>query len=178
MAKLELGSSPGDFNLKGVDYRYYTLEDFRKKEILVIMFTCNHCPYVQAYEMRLIAMQRDYFDRGVALVAINSNNEIRYPEDSFDQMVQRAERMGYNFPYLRDADQSVAKQYRAEYTPEIFVFDKERKLRYHGRIDDSKDEAKVTSMDLRGAIDSILSGNEIQEPETHAFGCSIKWADD
>ena len=123
-------------------------------------------------------MQRDYLDRGVALVAINSNNEIRYPEDSFDQMVQRAQRMGYNFPYLRDDDQSVATKYRAEYTPEIFVFDKERKLRYHGRIDDSKEEAKVTSMDLKGALDSILSGNEIQEPETHAFGCSIKWADD
>lgn len=178
MARLEIGSPSGDFNLKGVDNRNYSLDDFREKEILVLMFTCNHCPYVQAYEARLISIQRDYISKGVVLVAINSNSEIRYPEDSFDRMVQRAREKGYNFPYLRDADQTVAAAYKAEYTPEIFVFDKRRKLRYHGRIDNSKDETKVTSRDLRGAIDSILSGKEIIQPETHAFGCTIKWADD
>jgi len=175
---LAIGSPSEDFNLRGVDNRTYSLDDFLEKEILVLMFTCNHCPYVQAYETRLISIQRDYLSKGVALVAINSNSEMRYPEDSFDNMVQRAAEKGYNFPYLRDGDQSVAARYKAEYTPEIFVFDKERKLRYHGRIDDSKDETRVTSRDLRGALDSILSGKEITQPETQAFGCTIKWADD
>ena len=140
------------------------------------MFTCNHCPYVKAYEDRLIEIQNDYLDKGVSLVAISSNSTRDYPEDGFEEMVIRAREKGYNFLYLRDESQSIATAYGAQYTPEIFVFDKDRRLCYHGRIDESKDPSKVTSSDQRKAIDALLSGRDIENPETHTFGCSIKWA--
>ncbi len=175
--RLEIGAQAPSFDLPGVDGRRHTLEEFSDRTVVAVMFTCNHCPYVQAYEDRLIAIQRDYAGRGVQLVAINANETVNYPEDSFDKMVGRAKRKGYNFPYLRDEDQSVADAYGAHYTPEIFLLDRDRKLRYTGRIDDNwQDPQKVAKTYLRGAIDALLAGRPVPEPETHAIGCTIKWA--
>jgi peroxiredoxin len=143
---------------------------------LIVIFSCNHCPYVKAYEGRIKDIQRDYQDRGVNVVAINSNEDIGYPEDSFDEMKKRAKAEDFNFPYLRDEDQSVARAYDATHTPEIFLFDKERKLAFHGKIDDNWQEPdKVQNNYLRNALDELLSGKEISVPETFTIGCTIKW---
>src|SRR5256885_9146989 len=127
MGTLQLGDRASAFNLPGVDGRTYSLETFAGKPVLVVIFSCNHCPYVQAYESRMVAIQSDYRDRGVQLVAINSNDDMSYPEDSFEQMVARAKAKGFNFPYLRDATQTVAHAYGATHTPHLFVFDRERR---------------------------------------------------
>ncbi|MBI3610208.1 MAG: thioredoxin family protein [Nitrospirae bacterium] len=175
--RLPIGEKAPDFHLPGVDGKTYSLQSFSDKAVVVVMFTCNHCPYVQAYEDRLIAVQKDYADRGVQLVAINANETRNYPEDDFPHMVQRAKTQGYNFPYLRDEDQSVAEAYGAHYTPEIFVLDRERRLRYTGRIDNNWQNPKTAmSHDLRNAVDALLGGTAVPQPETHAFGCTIKWA--
>ncbi|MEK6683495.1 MAG: thioredoxin family protein [Nitrospirota bacterium] len=175
--RLPLGEKAPDFSLPGVDGKTCSLQSFPDKPILVILFTCNHCPYVQAYEDRLIAIQKDYADRGVQLAAINANEIRNYPEDNFPNMVQRAKKKGYNFPYLRDEDQSVAEAYGAHYTPEIFVLDRERRLRYTGRIDDNWQNPKeARSHDLRNALGALIEGRTVSQPETHAFGCTIKWA--
>jgi thiol-disulfide isomerase/thioredoxin len=173
---LALGAAAPDFDLLGVDERRYRLSSFAEYPILIVAFTCNHCPYVQAYEPRLIAIQRDYADRGVAVVAINSNDERGYPEDSFAEMVERAQRRGYNFPYLRDGDQVAARAYRAQCTPELYVFDHQRTLRYQGRIDDNwRDESQVKRRELREALDALLAGQQPSLGQTGAIGCSIKW---
>ncbi|MFQ5598718.1 MAG: thioredoxin family protein [Nitrospiria bacterium] len=175
--RLPIGEKAPDFSLPGVDGSIYSLDRFRDKEVLAVMFTCNHCPYVQAYETRLIAIQADYGQRGLALVAINANETKNYPEDDFPKMKIRSETVGYNFPYLCDETQQTADAYGAHYTPEIFLLDRERRLRYTGRIDDNwKAPHKVRSHDLRNAIDALLSGEGIQHPETQAIGCTIKWA--
>jgi peroxiredoxin len=176
MPPLELGKSAPNFeNLKGVDGKTYSLSSFFDKNALVVIFSCNHCPYVVAYEDRMIAIQRDYSPKGVQIVAINSNDEKSYPEDSFPEMVKRAKSKGFNFVYLRDETQRVVDAYGGVCTPHIFAFDKDRKLRYRGRIDDSKDPSKVSSNDLRNALDDILEGREVRVPDTRPFGCSIKW---
>lgn len=177
MGRIRIGEEAPRFELLGVDGKRYSLNTFQDKVVVVVMFTTNHCPYVQAYEDRLIAIQKDYASRGVALVAINSNEDKNYPEDSFENMIKRAKNRGFNFPYLRDATQSVATAYGAQYTPEIFVLNKERRLVYHGRIDDNwKDPAKGGGKDLREALDAMLEGKLPAKPETQAFGCTIKWA--
>lgn len=175
MKTLELGEKAADFDLPGVDGRHYSLDSLSDKPILAIVFWCNHCPYVKAYESRAISIQRDYASRGVQLVAINSNDEKSYPEDSFPEMVKRAREKGFNFPYLRDEPQDVVEAYGGLCTPHVFVFDKGRVLRYRGRIDDSKEEAKVTTHDLRNALDDISAGRDVRVPDTKPFGCSIKW---
>lgn len=175
--RLPIGEKAPDFSLPGVDGKTHSLRNFADKPVLVVMFTCNHCPYVQAYEDRLIAIQRDYADRDVQLLAINANETRNYPEDDFPHMVERAENKAYNFPYLRDENQSVAEAYGAHYTPEIFVLDREHRLRYTGRIDDNWQNPKeVKSHDLRAAIEALLSGQAVSRPETHTIGCTIKWA--
>lgn len=159
-----------------MDGKRHSLRGYANKNVLVVAFTCNHCPYVQAYEGRLIEFQRSYGPRNVQLVAINSNETVNYPEDSFDHMVDRAKKLGFNFPYVRDEDQSVATAYGALCTPHLFVFDRERKLRYQGRIDENKDNsAKVKSPDLRNAVEALLAGKPVPTALTRAFGCSIKW---
>lgn len=173
--KLKAGAPAPDFRLPGVDGRTHALADFAAKPLLVVVFSCNHCPYVQAFEERIVAVQRDYAARGVQLVAVNSNDEQAYPEDGFPEMVRRATAKGYNFPYLRDASQSVADAYGAVCTPHVLVFDRERRLRYQGRIEDGRDPAQTTRRDLRDALDDLLAGREVRVPETPAFGCSIKW---
>ena len=172
---LTLGSRAPDFDLPGVDGRNHSLGSFQDKPVLVVMFICNHCPYVKDYEERMVAIQRDYAPRGVQLVAVNSNDEGAYPEDSFPQMVNRALEKGFNFPYLRDESQKVVEAYGGVCTPHIFAFDIGRMLRYRGRIDDSRDASKVTTHDLRNALDDLLAGKDVRVPDTRPFGCSIKW---
>ena len=175
--QLKLGDRAPDFNLPGVDGKNHRLASFDDKKILVVFFTCNHCPYVQGWDSRVIALQRDFAAKAVQFVGINSNETKNYPEDSFDKMVIRAKEMRFNFVYLRDENQSVAKAYDAACTPEFYVFDAERKLRYHGRVDDNYQEAKaVKSHDLRDALDDLIADRSVRKPETPAMGCSIKWA--
>ena len=172
---LGLGSSAPDFDLLGVDGRRYSLQSFKAKPVLVVIFSCNHCPYVKDYESRMVAIQRDYQGRGVQLIAINSNDDKAYPEDSFEEMVKCAKDKGFNFPYLRDDTQRVVEAYGGVCTPHVFAFDGNRKLRYRGRIDDSRDPSKVASSDLRNAVDDLLKGADVRVPDTRPFGCSIKW---
>ncbi|MBK9098130.1 MAG: thioredoxin family protein [bacterium] len=173
---LKIGSQAPDFNLIGVDGKNYSQQSFSDKQAVIIIFSCNHCPYVQAYEGRIKQIQNDYRDRGVAVVAINSNEDRGYPEDSFDNMKKRSNEQKFNFPYLRDEDQSAARAYDATHTPEIFLFDKARKLAFHGKIDDNWQEpGKVQNHYLRNALDELLAGKEISVPETFTIGCTIKW---
>jgi len=160
--RLRIGDEAPQLDLPGIDGNSYTLDSFRDAKLLAVIFTCNHCPLAQAYEERLIAVQSDYADRGVRLVAINSNDERGFPEDSFENMVERARLRGFNFPYLRDADQGVAAAYGAQCTPEVFVFDRERLLRYHGRIDDNwQFPEQVRQRDLRDALDALLASEHV-----------------
>ncbi len=173
---LRPGESAPDFSLPAVDGQTYSLSGFTDKSLLVVVFSCNHCPYVQAYEDRLVAVQRDYADRGVQLVAINSNEDLHHKDDSFENMVKRAKAKGFNFPYLRDASQTVAHSYGATHTPQLFVFDGNRRLRYTGKIDDNwQNPDEVTRRYLREALDALLRDDDPAEPATHAIGCTIKW---
>ena len=183
---LAIGASAPDFKLPGVDGKTHSLKEFEKSPILVIVFTCNHCPTAQAYEERLKKIIEDYGHRGVALVAINPNdpksvrlNELGYTDlsDSFEEMKIRANEKHYNYPYLFDGEtEEISKKYGPAATPHVFVFDKERKLRYTGRIDDSERPEYVKKQDLRNALDALLAGREIEVKQTKAFGCSTKWA--
>ncbi|HME19701.1 MAG TPA: thioredoxin family protein [Nitrososphaerales archaeon] len=172
---LELGQRAPDFDLPGVDGRNHSLATFEDKSVLVVIFSCNHCPYVKDYEGRMVSIQKEYADKGVQFVVINSNDEVSYPEDSFPEMVKRAKERGFNFPYLRDQSQKTVEAYGAVCTPHVFAFDAKRVLRYRGRIDDSRDAAKVSSHDLRNALADMTSSREVQVPDTRPFGCSIKW---
>ena len=175
---LEIGAKLPDFNLPGTDSKNYSVSSFKDSKVLVIMFTCNHCPYVRAYEQRLIDLQKDFKGKGASFIAINSNDEINYPEDNFENMVKRTKERSYNFPYLRDKSQEAAKTFGASYTPEVFVFDEKRILQYHGRIDDNWQEPeKVTKHNLKEAIEAILSNKPIDRTNTQAIGCTVKWID-
>jgi len=172
---LPLGSSAVDFQLKGVDGKTHSLTSFGDKKALVVVFSCNHCPYVQAYEDRMVQLQKDYAGKGVELIAINSNDETGYPEDSYPNMIQRARDRGFNFPYLRDDTQEIARKYGAICTPHVFAFDQQRKLQYKGRIDDNRNPDLVKQKDLRNALDAMLKGSKPSVQETRPFGCSVKW---
>ena len=173
---LRIGDTLPEFkNLPGVDGRTYSSSDFRD-DALIIVFSCNHCPYVQAYEDRMKALHASYQAKNVQLVAINSNDETNYPDDSFDNMKERAEARGFRFPYLRDGDQRVAGQFGATHTPQFFLFDKNKKLRYSGKMDDNwKEPDAVKEKYLVEALDAVLAGNEVKVPETFSIGCTIKW---
>ncbi|MDQ3459591.1 MAG: thioredoxin family protein [Deinococcota bacterium] len=172
---LPIGAPAPDFQLKGVDGKNYRLEDFGG-EIFVFVQGCNHCPYVVAYLDRLKRLANDYQDRGVRFVMVNSNDAERYPEDGYEAMQAFADEHELPFPYLFDEAQEVAMAYRTFRTPELLVFDRDRKLAYHGRIDDSaKEPDKVTSQDLRDALESLLAGEGVAQPETYAIGCTVKW---
>ncbi len=169
-------TAPAFSNLPGVDGKKYSLADFAASKALVVVFSCNHCPYVQAYEDRMIKLQSDFKKDGVQVVAINSNDAANYPDDNFENMKKRAADKGFNFPYLRDEDQSVAKTYGATHTPHLFVFDANRKLAYTGKIDDNwQDASKVQRQYLREALTALVQGKKPAEPETFAIGCTIKW---
>ena len=173
---LKIGSNAPGFDLPNIDGKRYSLNSLADKKALIIIFSCNHCPYVQAYEGRIKQIQNEYKDKGVTVVAINSNEDENYPDDSFENMKKRAAEQKFNFLYLRDEDQSVARAYDATHTPEIFLFDKERKLAFHGKIDDNWQEPnKVQNHYLKNALDEWLAGKEISVPETFTIGCTIKW---
>ena len=171
-----IGSSAHAFHLKGVDDRMHSLADYAGSKVLIVIFMCNHCPYVQAIIDRLISIQEEYSDRSVQLIGINSNDDLDYPKDDFEHMEIFSTEHAMNFPYLRDDTQEVARVYQAKCTPDIFVYDSERALRYHGRIDDCwKDEKRAVKNDLRDALDAILDGREVSKKQFPAMGCSIKW---
>ncbi|MBI5630931.1 MAG: thioredoxin family protein [Elusimicrobia bacterium] len=173
---MNLGEKAPNFALKGVDGKTHSLADFKEARALVVIFSCNHCPYVKAYEERLVAAQADYTLKGVRLVAINSNDAVNYPEDGFAEMVRRAEERGFNFPYLRDETQETARRYGATHTPQLFVFDAERALAYTGKIDDNWQNPEAAARHyLREALDDIAAGRPVRQPQTHAIGCTIKW---
>lgn len=175
--KLKLGDAAPDFRLPGVDGKTYSLSSFSEAKILVVFFTCNHCPYVQGWDERVIALQKEFAPKGVRFAGINANETVHYPDDSFDKMVERARAMNFNWTYLRDETQKTARAYDAACTPEFYVFDADRKLRYHGRVDDNYKDAKAaTSHDLRNALEDLTSGRDVRTPLTHALGCSIKWS--
>ena len=171
-----LGTAAHDFSLLSTDGNSYSLDSFNDKKVLVIVFMCNHCPYVKAVLDRLIELQKDYADKSVQLVGINPNDEENYPEDSFENMKKAVIEKGIPFPYLQDTTQEIAKRYKAVCTPDIYVYGKERKLLYRGRIDDNwQDESSVTKRDLRLAIDAILEDSPVSEEQYPSMGCSIKW---
>ena len=170
------GTRCPDFRLPAVDGRTYGRDDFAQAPVLVVMFICNHCPYVKAVEDRLIELQRQYGPRGVQLVGICSNDAATYPDDAFDRLAERWRQKDYGFPYLHDESQQVARAFGAVCTPDIYVFDRERQLAYRGRIDDSwKDPSKVTRRDLAGALDALLAGGRPSADQKASIGCSIKW---
>lgn len=172
---LPLGAPAPAFSLPGVDGRVHTLEGYGDADLLVVIQSCNHCPYVLAWEGRMNAVQRDYAERGVRLVAVNSNDSTRYPADSFEQMRAHAASESFAFDYLHDADQSLARALGTERTPEVFLFDRNRRLVYHGAIDDNRDECAVTTHYLREALDATLAGGAPPEGETAPVGCTVKW---
>lgn len=175
LSTLGLGSGAPGFDLPGIDGKRYSVSSFAAKPVLVVIFSCNHCPYVKAVEDEMVAIQRDYA-KEVQLVAINSNDEKAYPEDNLPEMVRRSMEKGFNFPYLRDESQQVATAYGAVCTPHVFAFDRRRTLRYRGRIDDRrKGSAAIASHELRDALDDLTGGREVRVPDAQPFGCSIKW---
>lgn len=185
---LSIGEAAPAFDLPGVDGKYYSLASFAGSKVLVIVFTCNHCPTAQAYENRVIQLAKDYQQKDVAVVAImpNDPNAIRLDElgytdlsDSFEEMKIRAKEKGFNFPYLYDgATQKVANAYGPVATPHVFIFDKERKLRYQGRIDDTENPARTPKhFDTRNAIEALLNEQPVPIATTKVFGCSIKWTE-
>ncbi len=173
---LTLESALIPFSLVGTDSKTYRPEDFAPAPALGLIFTCNHCPYAQAWEDRLIQIQRDYAEQGVRFVLINPNDPAKYPDDSAENMRRRALAKGYPFPYLFDETQEVAKAYGATRTPEIFLFDAQRILRYHGAPDDNyEDPDAVQRPYLREAIEALLAGTAPPAAETKPVGCTIKW---
>ncbi len=174
---IALGSPAPDFALVGVDGATHALADYAAAPFLVLVQSCNHCPYVLAWEGRLSAIATEYADRGVAVVAINANDADRYPEDSFARMQEHAQEERFPFDYLHDERQELAKALGAERTPEVFVFDAARRLAYHGAIDDSRDEDAVSEQYLRNALDALIAGDAIPVAETPPVGCSVKWRD-
>jgi peroxiredoxin len=173
---LPLGTSCPDFRLRSVDGKTFARDDFRDRAALVVLFICNHCPYVQAVEDRIVALGREYGPRGVQLVGICSNDPTDYPDDRPEKLLQRWREKRYGFPYLVDETQDVARAFGAVCTPDIYVFDRDRKLAYHGRIDDNwQQPAKVTRRDLAAALDALLAGKPPSRQQTSSIGCSIKW---
>jgi peroxiredoxin len=176
MPMLKLGDIAPEFTLPGVDGKSYRFSDTKGKRAVAVIFSCNHCPYVKAYEDRMIALAREYASQSVYFLLINANDSVKYPSDSFDQMIATAKEKKYPFPYLHDASQQVAKAYGAQRTPEVFLFDGSQKLRYHGTIDDNVDNPNaVTKRYLKDAIEAVLSGKDPATQETAPVGCTIKW---
>jgi peroxiredoxin len=174
---LDLGTKAPDFSLPDVHGRKVSLSDFASAKVLVVLFICNHCPYVKHIRRGLAQIARDYGPRSVAFVAINSNDVDQYPDDSPPNMTAEAQQYGYDFPYLFDETQSVAKAYRAACTPDIYVFDEDRVLVYRGQFDDSRPgkDIPVTGEDLRAAIDALLAGRPVSDDQVPSMGCNIKW---
>ncbi len=185
---LEIGAAAPDFKLLGVDGKMYSLANFKNSKVLVIIFTCNHCPTSQAYEDRIKKLVTDYKDKGVQVVAISPNaseglslSELGYTDvsDTYEEMKYRAKDKEFNFPYLYDGEtQATSEKYGPVATPHVFIFDKERKLRYQGRIDDVEKPTKTPNThDTRAAIEDLLANKDVAVKTTKVFGCSTKWKD-
>jgi peroxiredoxin len=174
---LPLGTKAPDFSLVNVDGRTVSLADLAGKKALVVIFLCNHCPYVKHVADALARLTSDYLSKGVAVVGINSNDVANYPADSPEQMVAEAELRGYQFPYLYDETQEVAQAYRAACTPDFYLFDGAQRLVYRGQFDASRPDSgiPVTGADLRAAIDAVLAGREPSAEQRPSVGCNIKW---
>jgi peroxiredoxin len=176
MARLAIGDAAVSFHLPDTSQQPHALDDYADKAAVVVIFSCNHCPYVRAWEDRMIQIQQDYANRGVQLLVINANDAVRYPDDSLPKMHERAQEKGFPFPYLHDETQEVAHAYGAERTPEVFVFDQQRTLRYHGAIDDNYETPEAVQQTyLRSALDAVLSGQPPVTATTTPQGCTIKW---
>lgn len=174
---LSLGSTAPDFSLPDPSGKAYSLNDFAEAPALLVIFMCNHCPFVQHIRGELAALGNDYQKKGVAIIGINSNDVANYPEDHPDKMAEESKEYGYSFPYLFDESQEIAKAYRAACTPEFYLFNQERKLVYRGQLDDSRpgNDIPVTGKNLRTAIDALLSGGPISDDQRPSIGCNIKW---
>jgi len=174
---LALVTPAPDFRLPDTQGRTVSLVDFKDAPALLVMFICNHCPYVQHVRSELVKLSKDYQVRGLAVVGINSNDAEAYPDDSPEKMREEAARWGYGFPYLLDATQETAKAYRAACTPDFFLFNKDRKLVYRGQLDDSRPSNGIplTGKDLRAALDAVLAGKAVTGQQRPSMGCNIKW---
>ncbi len=174
---LPLGTKAPDFQLPDTTGRIVRLSDFAEAPALVVAFICNHCPYVKHIRAGLAAFGRDVQARGVAVVAINSNDVASYPEDSPERMAEEVRNAGYSFPYLYDESQEVARAYRAACTPDFYLFDRDRRLVYRGQFDDSRpgNGVPVTGRDLRAAVDAVLAGRPVAAIQKPSTGCNIKW---
>jgi peroxiredoxin len=174
---LPVGTAAPDFKLPNTDGKAISLADFKDQPALLVLFICNHCPYVKHIRAGLAQLARDYLPRGVAIVGINCNDVANYPEDSPAKMKEEAKSAGYSFPYLYDETQAVAKAYRAACTPDIYLFDKTRKLVYRGQFDDSRpgNGLPVTGEDLRAALDAVLANKPVSPNQKASMGCNIKW---
>jgi peroxiredoxin len=170
---LALGERAPAFELTAPDGRSYSLDSFEVSRALCLIFLANHCPYVSSWEDRIMAIAREYAGRGVAFAGISSNDVARFPQDGPEGMATR----GYPFPYLHDADQSTSRAYGATRTPEVFLFDQERRLRYHGAVDGDWEEGENAEPFLRRALDEVLAGKDVSVPETRPLGCTIKLRD-
>ncbi len=175
--KIPMGTPSPDFSLVGIDGETYILDNFKNAKVLVVIFMCNHCPYVQAIWDRLVSLQTRFLEKLVQFVGINPNvPNSDYEEETLEAMKQYAQEYNMNFPYLADEDQSVAKEYGAQCTPDIFVYDSGRNLAYHGRLDDNWQNADLVEReDLSDAIENVLEGREPFQVQNPSMGCSIKW---
>ena len=174
---LALGTTAPDFQLSDTDGKLVGRDDFKGRAGLLVMFICNHCPYVRHVRAQLAAIGREYQPRELGMVAINSNDAETYPQDGLDRMKVEAQDAGYTFPYLFDESQTVAKAYRAACTPDMFLFDRELKLVYRGQVDATRPKSNLTAdgRDLRAALDSVLARRTLDRPQMPSIGCSIKW---
>lgn len=174
---LLLGTSAPQFSLPDPDGKIVSLSDFDGAPALVVVFMCNHCPFVKHVAPGLADLAREYQDKGVAVVGVNPNDIANYPDDSPQKMAEASKEYGYTFPYLLDESQAVAKAYRAACTPDFFVFDGDRQLVYRGQMDDSRPslDLPVTGADLRGALDAVLDGRSVAAEQKPSVGCNIKW---
>lgn len=172
-----LGTPAPKFRLPDASGKFYAVDDFKHAPALVVMFICNHCPYVKHVRSGLAAFARDYAAKGVAIVGVNSNDAEAYPEDSPEMMAKEAKDAGYTFPYLYDETQAVAKAYDAACTPDFFLFDGNRRLVYRGQFDDSRpgNGKPVSGADLRAAVDAVLAGAPVPTQQKASIGCNIKW---
>jgi peroxiredoxin len=174
---LALGTQAPAFKLPDPSGRVYSLDDFAGAPALLVIFMCNHCPFVRHIQHQLASLAREFQAKGVAVVGINANDWSSYPEDSPAKMAEEVQRVGYSFSYLYDESQEVAKAYQAACTPDFFLFDRQRKLVYRGQMDDSRpgNNLPVTGRDLRTAVDAVLAGRPVPAEQKPSIGCNIKW---